>query len=312
MTALVEVDGVSVRFPLRKRGETVKALSEISLRLEPGVALGVIGESGSGKTTLGRCIAGLVGPTAGAVRLGTGEAGSRARVQMLFQDPGSSLDPRLTVGASIEEVRRLTPGAPRSSDLAAEVGLDARVLESRPSRLTPSEQQRVALARALAGRPDLIVLDEPVTALDLVARADILAMLDRIRRERNIALLYISHDLATVRYLCDQVLVMYLGRVVERGPAAALLGAPLHPYSLALLSSSLDPDPRRRANPYTLSGEIPSAVNPPPGCALHPRCPRATEECGTTPPAVDRESVALCWHPLDGATRAEHLIGAGA
>jgi peptide/nickel transport system ATP-binding protein len=311
MTALVDVTELSVRFPLRRR-ESVKALTGVSLRVERGAAVGVIGESGSGKTTLGRSIAGLVEPTAGTVRLGEAEDGRPARVGMLFQDPGSSLNPRMTIGATVDEVRAQSGSGATLEELLGEVGLTAEILKLRPAQLSPSEQQRVALARALAGEPDLLVLDEPVTALDLTARAEVLQMLDRIRKERGIALLYISHDLSTVRFLCEEVLVMYLGEIVERGPARALLDTPLHPYSLALLSSSLDPDPRRRARPYALTGEVPSAVNPPSGCSLHPRCPRATAECATAPPLVEGSSRALCWHPLDRATRTAHLTGAEA
>jgi peptide/nickel transport system ATP-binding protein len=305
---LVEARDVSVTFRRRgllRRGAAVRAVDGVSLAIPPGEALGVVGESGSGKSTLGRLLLGLLAPTAGHVafdgrRLDGLPAAEwrqlRRRMQIVFQDPYCSLDPRRRVGAQIGDglaIHDLAPAAERASrvaELLRTVGLDATHAERFPHEFSGGQRQRVGIARALATKPDFLVADEPVSALDVSIQAQILDLLGRLRGEFGLAMLFISHDLAVVRHLCDRVAVMYLGRVMEEGPAATVLERPRHPYTRALVSAT----PRIRAGArrqrIILPGDPPSPSAPPSGCVFRTRCLHAVSACaGTVPPLLDAE-----------------------
>ena len=302
MTALVQADRVSRSFGgrgLLRRGRTLHAVQSVDMAIARGEAVGLVGESGSGKSTLGRLLLGLLPPTAGQVlvdgaNLADASAAElrrlRRRMQLVFQDPHSSLDPRRRVGAQIAdglEIHRLLPASQRPARVAtllAQVGLPPGHADRYPHEFSGGQRQRVAIARALATAPDILVADEPVSALDVSVQAQVLALLSDLRSRLGLALLFISHDLPVVRTLCDRVLVMHLGRVVEQGPAAAVLRTPLHPYTQALLSAapSLSPRPDR----IILRGEPPSPYDPPSGCVFRTRCSYAVEACVQTVPTL--------------------------
>jgi oligopeptide/dipeptide ABC transporter ATP-binding protein len=301
MTApLLDVQGLVKRFPLG-RGRAIHAVSEVDLGLGRGEVVGLVGESGSGKSTIGRLITGLERADAGSIRFDGDSLAAlsarriralRAKLQIVFQDPWASLNPRLGVRRLIEEPlllhSRLTAAERRqeAERLADRVRLSRAALDRYPVDLSGGQLQRVCIARALATGPELVVLDEPTSSLDLSVRAGILDLLHGLRAETGMAMLFISHDLATVRLLCDRVIVLYLGRVVEEAPAAELFAAPRHPYTQALLSAQLSPDPRERTQRIQLTGEIPSAATPPPGCAFATRCPLAIEACRAAVPPL--------------------------
>jgi oligopeptide transport system ATP-binding protein len=287
---------------LRVRFGPVRAVDGVSLTLPHGpFGLGVVGESGSGKTTLGRAILRLV-PVEGGVVLLEGRDILRARgeelrryrraVQIVFQDPDSSLDPRMRVGEAVAEALRAHRIVPRSGvmarvrELFEEVALDPGLASRYPHQLSGGQRQRVAIARALAVEPKLLVLDEPTSALDVTVQARILELIGRLRQERGLAYLLISHNLAVVEQLCEEIAVMYLGRVVERGPTSALLARPAHPYTVALRSAVPEIDLSRRRPRLVLAGTIPNPADPPAGCRFHPRCPVAIERCRLEPPAL--------------------------
>ena len=317
-TPLLAASGLVKRFPLG-RGRAVHAVSAVDLDLARGEVVGLVGESGSGKSTIGRLVTGLDRPDAGGIRFDGEELGAlsarrlralRARLQIVFQDPWASLNPRLGIRRLIEEPLLLhSPLGAADRRAAAErltdrVQLSRTALDRYPVDLSGGQLQRVCIARALATGPELVVLDEPTSSLDLSVRAGILDLLHGLRAETGMAMLFISHDLATVRLLCDRVIVLYLGRVVEEAPAASLFAAPRHPYTKALLSAQLSPDPRERTRRIPLTGEIPSAVAPPPGCAFATRCPVAVEACrGAVPPlrAVGQGHCAACIRLEDAA-----------
>jgi oligopeptide/dipeptide ABC transporter ATP-binding protein len=296
---LLAVEDLDVRFaPHGRRGPVVQAVAGASLELHAGEVLALVGESGSGKTTLGRSVLGLQRPTAGRVSLDGVDVAQRpargpdsvhALVQPVFQDPYSSLDPRWPVRRTIREpLDAQGQGTPaereaRVAELLDQVGLSAAHGDRLPAELSGGQRQRVGIAAALAPRPRLIVADEPVSALDMLVQAQILNLLDDLRRELGIAVLFISHDLGVVRHVADRAAVMYLGRIVEQGPAADVLSRPAHPYAQALLQAYPAPDPSRRVRPPRLAGEMPSPLDPPAGCAFHPRCPVAEPQC-----AIDR------------------------
>jgi oligopeptide transport system ATP-binding protein len=300
---LVSIEGLEVRFPVRgalgrQRG-TVHAVDGVDLDIAAGEIVALVGESGSGKTTLGRCVLGLLEPSAGRVTLDGVEVRERRRsghapvhrlVQPVFQDPYSSLDPRWPVHRTIREpldAQGIGDGEARAArvrELLGEVGLSEGVGRRRPRDLSGGQRQRVAIAAALAPRPRLIVADEPVSALDMLVQAQILNLIDGLRAEHGVAILFITHDLAVVRHLADRVAVMYLGRIVEEGPVQQVFGEPRHPYTRALLSANPEPDPSRPFAPPRLPGEIPSPVDPPSGCAFHPRCPLAIDVCSRERP----------------------------
>ena len=289
------VENLAVHFPAR-HGPPVRAVDGVSFAIAPGETLGLVGESGCGKSTVSNAIVGLQPPTRGSIRmLGTELAGAdrrtlramRARVQMVFQDPATSLNPRMTVGAAIGEplaVRRVARGQvlrDRVGALLLEVGLRPEHAHRYPHQFSGGQRQRIVIARALALRPALLVCDEPVSALDVSVRAQILNLLVELQARLAMSSLFVSHDLAVIRHVCDRVAVMYLGVLAELAPRDALFAAPRHPYTRALLAAVPEPDPAvQRAKPrIPLTGEIPSPAAPPPGCRFHTRCPIAIDRC---------------------------------
>jgi oligopeptide/dipeptide ABC transporter ATP-binding protein len=300
MTVLLEAAGLQKDYRLG-RGRMLRAVAGVDFTIARGEVVGLVGESGSGKSTIGRILTRLTPPSAGRLHFGGADLlalparemrAVRARLQIVFQDPWASLNPRLRVRRLIEEPLLLhSPlGAAErraaAERLAARVRLGAAALDRYPVDLSGGQLQRVCIARALATGPELLVLDEPTSSLDLSVRAGILDLLHGLRAETGMAMLFISHDLATVRLLCDRVLVLYLGRVVEEGPAAAIFAAPRHPYTQALLSAQLSPDPRIRGQRLPLTGDIPGAAEPPTGCGFAGRCPHAADACRSAPPPL--------------------------
>ena len=303
MNALV-VDDLQMHFPLRsivpwRAPRVVRAVDGVSLRVAAGETLGLVGESGCGKSTLARCVLRLIEPTRGRVLLDgedltalPEEALRRRRrdIQMVFQDPTASLNPRLSVAATVEEPLALhTPltGAARrarANEVLEEVGLGAGLRDRYPHQLSGGQRQRVNIARAIATRPRLVVLDEPTSALDVSLRARVILLLAELKRRMGMTYLFISHDLSTVRYLCDRVAVMYLGVLVEEAPAVELFDRPAHPYTRALLSCIPVPDPDIAPARLTLSGEVPSPIDIPTGCRLRGRCPLAQPVCAEPVP----------------------------
>jgi oligopeptide/dipeptide ABC transporter ATP-binding protein len=298
--AALSVDDLAVHYASR-RGPPVRAVDGVTFWVAPGETLGLVGESGCGKSSVSNAIVGLVAATRGSIVVdGTEIAGAdartlrqaRARMQMVFQDPVTSLNPRMTVGAAIAEpleVRGIARGAAlreRVASLLTEVGLRPDHSGRYPHQFSGGQRQRVVIARALALRPALLICDEPVSALDVSVRAQILNLLVALQRDRGMACLFVSHDLAVVRHVCDRVAVMYLGRLAELAPRDALFAAPRHPYTRALLASVPEPDPvLQRVRPRVpLTGEIPSPTNPPPGCRFHTRCPIAQDICRQVEP----------------------------
>jgi oligopeptide/dipeptide ABC transporter ATP-binding protein len=293
---LLELVDVTTRFRL-PGGGVLTAVDRASLTLLPGRTLAVVGESGCGKSTLARTALRLIEPESGTIRF-MGEdlralrpRALRARrrlMQLVFQDPLASLDPRMRVGALIEEpliIHELGFREERRRHVAAvleRVGLPPETARRFPHELSGGQRQRVGIARAIVMAPRLIVLDEPVSALDVSIQAQILNLLDELKRQLGLSYLLISHDLGVVRHVADEVAVMYLGRIVEQGPVAEVFATPAHPYTAALLASV--PDPLRAGKRLVLEGEPPSPEQPPPGCPFHPRCPRAFAACATTEP----------------------------
>ena len=291
---LLEISGLRVWFPilgglLRRRVGWVQAVDRVSLEVRRGETLGVVGESGSGKTTLGRAIVRVNRPQEGSIRLGDDDLlalkgkllrRSRRRFQMVFQDPYSSLDPRHTVGDIVGEPLRIH-GLPangkrreRVNELLELVGLDPSFVNRYPHEFSGGQRQRIGIARALAVEPELIVCDEPVSALDVSIQAQVINLLERLQSEFDLTFLFIAHDLALVRHIADRVAVMYLGRVVEVAPVDTLFADPRHPYSVALLSAVPvpDADQERRRRRIILKGDIPNPASPPAGCRFHTRC----------------------------------------
>ncbi len=304
MTALVAAENLTRRFAQRgwlKRAPPVQAVTDVSLALDRGEAVALVGESGSGKTTLGRMLLGLLPPSAGrasfdGVDLATANAAQRRqlsrRMQIVFQDPQSSLDPRRTVGAQIAdglEIHNIVPAADRRrrvSELLAQVGLNSVHAERYPHEFSGGQRQRIGIARALATEPEFLLADEPVSALDLSVQAEVLELLIDLRKRLGLALLFISHDLAVVRSLCERVTVMYLGRVMESGPIAQVFNAPRHPYTVALLSAVPRLDAAQRRTRILLPGDPPSSADPPSGCVFRTRCPIAIDACAAVVPTL--------------------------
>jgi oligopeptide/dipeptide ABC transporter ATP-binding protein len=312
MTPLLELDGITKRFPLRRglsgllrRGEvsSVHAVENVTLSVQAGKTLAIVGESGSGKTTLGRVAVGLHAPTAGTIRFEGADitqpsAAERKRlrrdIQVVFQDPFSSLDPRQSVQdiirepLDIHEIGTMAERRARVAHLLERVRVPARLAQARPHELSGGLRQRVGIATAIAVNPKLIVADEPLSALDVSVQAEVLDLLAELQRERGLAYILISHDLGVVEEVADHVAVMYLGRIVEQGTTAEVFNAPAHPYSRALLSSVLVADPTVPHAPTRLTGEVPSPIDPPSGCAFRTRCASALESCAeAVPPLIE-------------------------
>jgi peptide/nickel transport system ATP-binding protein/oligopeptide transport system ATP-binding protein len=284
---------------------TVKAVDGVSFSVAAGETLALVGESGSGKSTIGRLVLRLIEPTAGAVRfegrnvLALDERelrGFRRRAQLVFQDPYASLNPRMTIAAILAEPLALHDVVPparrreRVYELLEMVGLEARFARRYPHEFSGGQRQRVAIARALAVEPKLIVCDEPVSALDVSVRSQVLNLLRDLQRQLGLAYIFISHDLAVVKHIADRVAVMYLGRIVEDAAAEELFRGPRHPYSRALLSAIPVPRPRARRERQILQGDVPSAIDPPAGCHLHLRCAHAVERCRIERPLLTPEA----------------------
>lgn len=297
----LDIQHLVKRFAGPAPGQQVHAVNGVSFVLNAGETVGMVGESGSGKSTVGRMALRLLRPTEGRVVFaGTDISDAsertcrplRASMQMVFQDPWSSLNPRIRVRRLIGEPlvlhSKLSSAERRAAvdRIAARVQLPQAALERFPGELSGGQLQRVCIARAIATNPKLIVLDEPTSSLDLSVRAGILALLADLRAETGAAMLFISHDLGTIRLISERILVLYLGFIVEEGPTAEVFARPAHPYTQALLSSHLPPDPRQRVAPQRLKGEIPSPINLPPGCAFASRCPLVIDACRSAMPPL--------------------------
>ncbi|MEM9693945.1 MAG: oligopeptide/dipeptide ABC transporter ATP-binding protein [Myxococcota bacterium] len=302
---LLAVKDLKVHFPVREEGAwwrkplSLRAVDGVDLELKAGRTLGLVGESGSGKSTTGRAIVRLVEPTAGSIKLEGREIAHlkkrdllavRPAMQMVFQDPYASLNPRMTLFDLVAEPLRIhgrlgRDGRSQVAALFEQVGLERAYLSRYPNALSGGQRQRVGIARALALSPKLIVADEPVSALDVSIRAQIINLMVDLQRDRGLSYLFIAHDLGVVRHISHEVAVMYLGRIVEYGPTAALFERPKHPYTQALLAAvpRVDRRPPRRLR---LVGEMPSPLSPPEGCPFHPRCPEVMDRCRSEVPAL--------------------------
>ena len=302
MSTLLEVREAQVEFA--GPGGAVRALDGVSLRVDPGETVAVVGESGCGKTTLARAVLGLQPLVGGGISIGGEEvkgvsSRNAERVGMVWQDPYASLNPKWTVGRSASESLRIAGRKGDSSAILEEVGLDPRMVARYPHQLSGGQRQRVAIGRALALKPPLVICDEPTAALDLSIRAQILNLLKAVQRANGCSFLYISHDLTTVRFLADRVAVMYLGRIVEEGPAEAIFTNPRHPYTKALLDSAPSLE-RLMELPLAPPGEIPDPRTRFVGCRYAGRCPNAQEDCLRVDPSVTLEGERrfYCHHPV--------------
>ncbi|NNG05683.1 MAG: ABC transporter ATP-binding protein [Inquilinus sp.] len=308
---LLRIEGLSKVFST-PRGD-VHAVKDVSFDLPRGAVVGLVGESGSGKTTLGRCVLRLIEPSAGRVEFdgiditaldARAMKAMRKRMQIIFQDPFSSLNPRMKVREIIGEALVAHGIGGRSAErreivasLLEEVGLSADQMGRYPHEFSGGQRQRIGIARALAVEPEFIVADESVSALDVSVQAQILNLMQDLKDRRRLTILFIAHDLSVVEYLCDEVVVLYLGRVAERGTGRAVYGAPAHPYTQALLSAAPRPDPTITIEREILKGDIPSPLSPPSGCVFRTRCRHAEALCARTVPdqtAIDDDHHAAC------------------
>jgi peptide/nickel transport system ATP-binding protein len=320
MSALLEVDHLQVHFPVRagvlvaRTVGRVHAVDDVSFALQEGETLGIVGESGCGKSTLIRALMRLVETTAGSIHFrgrdittaGRRELGPvRRELQMVFQDPQASLNPRKRVGQIVGLPLRLR-GVPdvekRSRELLARVGLNPEHLNRFPHEFSGGQRQRIGIARALAADPKAILLDEPVSALDVSIQAQVVNLLEELQDEFGLSYVFVAHDLSVVRHVSDRIVVMYLGKIVEVSPAEELYDKPIHPYTVGLLGAIPIPDPRenRSRRRPVVEGEPPSPINPPPGCRFHTRCPHATEICRSVEPPLTEYGnahLAACHHP---------------
>ena len=319
MSALLEVRNLSKQFTSQRglfsRLRSMHAVNDVSFQMSKGRIIGVVGESGCGKSTLARLILRLIEPSGGTIRFDGLDLLKqrpaemrrlRARMQMVFQDPYSAIDPRYTVAEALMEPFRIqgpqiTPAeaAGKVAALLDMVGLGVQMANSYPHQLSGGQKQRVGIARALALKPALLVLDEPTASLDVSVQAQIVNLLERLREELGLTYLFVSHDLALVKYFCNEVLVMYMGRVVESLPRTDMPAR--HPYTRSLLDSTFEPDPKQRRQITPLAGEVPSPFDLGPGCAFASRCPLASERCRVETPILsdngDSHAVA-CHHPI--------------
>ena len=306
MSDLIRVESLVKEFPVHtslldvmlggKRSEVVHAVDDVSFTIRKGEVLGLAGESGSGKSTTGRLLLKLIEPTSGKIEYNGIDLSSyaqkdmesmREKMQIVFQDPNSSLSPRMSVGQAIGHPLRIhnhgssAERKERVLDLMEKIGLTPAEFLYRkyPHQLSGGQCQRVVLARALVTNPDFIVADEPIAMADVSVRALILELMKKLKEEFDLTYLFITHDLATAKYLCDRVAIMYLGRIIEIGSREDIFLRPHHPYTTALLEAVPIPDPDQRRTEEVTKGEIPSAINPPPGCHFHPRCPHLMPEC---------------------------------
>ncbi len=310
---LLEVKGLSKFFPIKKgvlrriQGQ-VRAVDDVSFRIYEGETLGLVGESGCGKTTTSRCIMRALDPTDGEIlfRSANGEIVDiaamreseirplRREIQMIFQDPYASLNPRMNVmdiiGESLQVIGGMSAREERSArvaELLALVGLRPEYMQRFPHAFSGGQRQRIAIARALALHPRLVVADEPVSALDVSVQAQVLNLMLKLQRELNLTYLFVAHDLSVVKHICDRVIVMYVGKIVEIAPTETLFSAPKHPYTAALMAAVPVADPRQRTAMTPLEGDVPSPANPPSGCYFHPRCRHAVEVCVKKQPALE-------------------------
>ena len=318
MTALLELNQVVKQFPARSRNgrrrEVVSAVDDVSLHVRRGETVGLVGETGCGKSTLARCITRLHSLTSGSVIFDGDDISAlsarqlrpyRRRMQMVFQDPYGSLNPRRRVGSIIADpmaANKVGPAAARKQrvqELMEVVGLNPEHFNRFPAEFSGGQRQRIGLARALALQPELLVCDEPVSALDVSIQAQIVNLLAELQGKLGLTYIFIAHDLSVVRHVSDRIAVMYLGRIVETAQTDALFRAPRHHYTRALLSAVPDPDPdlANQASLVSLTGDVPSPIHPPSGCRFHPRCPRAQDRCRTEAPVL-RGGVA-CHFPIE-------------
>lgn len=340
--SILHVDELVQHFPIAGSKSVVRAVNGVSFSLDKGETLALVGESGSGKTTIGRCVLGLIEPTDGRIEFQGTLLGRkrtvrspelRGKLQLVFQEPAESLNPRMRVFEQIDEPLRAlnmsrADREKKVRQVARRVGLAETLLTRYPTEISMGLQQRVGVARAMISEPEIVVLDEPTSALDPTARAEIIDLLIRIQRELGTAYLFISHDLSAVRHISHRIAVLYLGKIVEQGPSAKLFAQPSHPYSVALLSSVLLPNPRiRSGGKIRLSGEIPSPINLPPACYLAGRCPLVIDRCRETMPPIEvvaenhsvrcyrHEKVAALDKDFDSFSRfqseADRILGAG-
>ncbi|MEM7736056.1 MAG: oligopeptide/dipeptide ABC transporter ATP-binding protein [Deinococcota bacterium] len=304
---LLEVNDLRKWFPIKggilsRTVANVKAVQDISFTVKPGEVVGLVGESGSGKTTAGRSILRLIEPTSGEVKFNGVDVTKlnksqmreyRKEMQIIFQDPFASLNPRMTVGDIIGEalvIHKLAKGKAkeeRVADLLERVGLSSSHMRRYPHEFSGGQRQRIGIARALAVDPKFIVADEPVSALDVSIQAQVVNLLQDLKEELGLTLLFIAHDLGVVEYISDRVVVMYLGKIMEVAPAKELYANPAHPYTEALLSAIPIPDPTLKRERVILQGDIPSPINPPSGCVFRTRCPIAIDECAKVEPVLE-------------------------
>lgn len=316
MTALIELRDLAVHFPVKTgflsgASGVIKAVDGVSLDIPRGQTLGLVGESGCGKSTLGRAVVGLTRPTGGSISIDGKPMTRDRRVQMIFQDPSASLNPRMTIGATIAEpvrLNRLRQGRAavesRMHELLDLVGLPQTAARRYPNEFSGGQRQRVGIARALACEPDIIVCDEAVSALDVSIQAQIVALLEDLQARLGLTYLFIAHDLGALKHISHRVAVMYLGKVVEVAPKADLFANPRHAYTRALLSAIPVPDPliERQRQRIILSGDIPSPANPPSGCRFHTRCPVAIDRCRSEVPnwqEVSPGHYTACWRAAE-------------
>lgn len=324
VTPLLQVCNLVKHYPFRhgkmftRRSSLIRAMENVSFNLHPGQTIGLVGESGCGKSTLAKVVTRLIEPTSGEVLYQGRNIFDLSRedmrqlrkdIQIVFQDPYSSLNPRMTVAEIIGESWRVFPDIlPRSKwstrigELLTRVGLHSSDAGRFPHQFSGGQRQRIGIARALASNPKVIICDEPVSALDASVQAQVINLLEDIQAEYGLSYIFIAHDLSVVRHISDQVIVMYLGKIIEYGDTDKVYGQPTHPYSQALLSAVPLPDPmgRHTRRAISLSGDVPSPIDPPSGCSFRPRCWKATEECAAKEPAlreVETGVMCACHYP---------------